>query len=117
EGRSGALFFRPSVSVDYLKLDEDGYTSTGGGDALDLTVEDRQSDEFAANAGLTLGLDFTGRRGDIWRQSSADNRWFRVEAEGGWREIVGGSIGSTTASFEGGTPFTLDPDELESGWY
>lgn len=110
EGGGGHLFFRPAVSFDYLRLNEDGYTDTGGGDALDLIVEDRKSDEFAVNGGMTVGVDFIG-------QGRGDRNWFRVETEGGWREIVGGSIGSTTAHFEGGTPFTLDPEQTESGWY
>jgi len=107
-GRS--LFVRPAVSIDYLKLDEEGYTDTGGGEGLDLIVDDRNSDEFAVNGGATVGIDFIG-------QGRGDSRWFRVEGEGGWREIVGGSLGSTTARFEGGTPFTLDPDQTASGWY
>src|SRR5690606_2134037 len=45
------------------------------------------------------------------------NRWFRMQAEGGWREVIGGSIGATTARFEGGTAFTLDPEQPEGGWY
>lgn len=118
EMRSGSAFLRPSVSVDYLKLDEDGYSETGGGDALDLTVDERTSDELAGNAGLAVGIDFLGRggRGSLIYGGPA-NRWFRVEAEGGWREILGGSIGSTTARFEGGSAFTLAADEAESGWY
>lgn len=118
EGRSGNFFFRPAVSIDYLSLDEDGYTEEGGGEALDLIVDNRKSDELAANGGLTLGLDFIGRSGGhLLRPSSADRTWFRVEAEGGWREVLGGSLGSTTARFEDGTPFTLDPEQAESGWY
>lgn len=119
EGRSGSFFFRPAVSVDYLSLDEDGYTEAGGGEALDLVVGDRKSDELAVNGGLTLGLDFIGRGGGgpLLRPSSAGRTWFRVEGEGGWREIVGGSLGSTTARFEAGTPFTLDPEQSDSGWY
>jgi hypothetical protein len=119
EGRGGSFFFRPAISADYLSLDEDGHTEEGGGDALDLIVEDRKSDEFAVNGGLTLGLDFFGRGGGgrLLRPSTASSNWFRIEAEGGWREIVGGSLGSTTAHFEDGTPFTLDPEQTESGWY
>lgn len=109
EGGGRHLFFRPTATVDYVKLDEDGYTDKDGG-GLNLVVEDRKSDEFAVNGGLALGVDFTGnRRGDA--------NWFRIEGEGGWREIVGGSLGSTTAKFAGGTPFTLDPEQRESGWY
>jgi hypothetical protein len=109
EGGGSHFFFRPSVSFDYLKLDEDGYTDHGG-EGLDLEVEDRKSDEFAVNGGLTLGIDFTGTR-------RRDDNWFRVETEGGWREVVGGSLGATTAKFEDGTPFTLEPEQVDSGWY
>jgi len=109
EGGGSHLFFRPAVTIDYLKLDEDGYGDTGG-DGLDLTVEDRKSDELAVNGGLTLGVDFTGNR-------RRDSNWMRVEGEGGWREIVGGGLGATTARFEGGTPFTLEPEQVDSGWY
>lgn len=118
EVRSGSAFVRPTVSVDYVTLSEDDYSETGGGDALDLTVDERKSDELAGNAGLAVGLDFLGRGGGgSLIYGGPANRWFRVEAEGGWRETLGGAIGATTARFEGGSPFTLAPDELESGWY
>jgi hypothetical protein len=109
EGGGRHLFFRPTVSFDYLRLGEDGYTDKDGG-GLNLEVEDRKSDEFAVNGGLALGVDFTGT-------GRGDRNWFRVEGEGGWREIVGGALGSTTAKFAGGTPFTLDPEQVDSGWY
>lgn len=104
------LFARPAVSIDYLSLDEDGYTDTGGGDGLNLIVGQRKSDKFAVNGGLTLGIDFIG-------QGRSERNWFRTEAEGGWREIVGGALGATTASFEDGDPFTLEPEQFDSGWY
>ncbi|MAK98942.1 MAG: autotransporter domain-containing protein [Citromicrobium sp.] len=109
-GGSGAFFARPAVSADYVSLDEDGYTETGGSEALNLTVEDRKSDEFAVNGGMTVGINFTGN-------GPRDENWFRTEVEGGWREVVGGELGSTTASFEGGTPFTLDPEQRSNGWF
>jgi hypothetical protein len=117
EGRTGNLVFRPAAAIEYISLDEDGHTEQGGGDALDLIVADRKSDELAANGGLTVGLDFIGYGGGLVRQRSTDRSWFRVEAEGGWREIVAGSLGATTARFEDGTPFTLDPEQTASGWY
>jgi hypothetical protein len=106
----GYVFFRPTASFDYLKLSEKGYTDSGGGAGLDLIVDPRKSDEFAVNGGLALGIDFTGNR-------KRDENWFRLETEGGWREIVGGALGATTAHFAGGTPFTLAPDQEKSGWY
>jgi outer membrane autotransporter protein len=117
ELRSGSAFLRPTLGVDYLKLDEDGYSDTGGGNALDLTVDERTSDELAGSAGIVAGLDFLGRAGRNWLRGGPMNRWFRVEGEGGWREVVGGSIGATTARFDGGTPFTLAPDSVDGGWY
>lgn len=110
EGGGQYFFFRPAVTVDYTRLKEDGHTETGGGTALNLTVADRTSKEVAVEGGLTLGLDFTGN-------DRRDSNWFRVEAEGGWREVVDGSIGATTARFGTGTPFTLEPEQIDSGWY
>jgi len=117
EARSGSFFFRPAVSLDYVQLKEDGYTDTGGGKALDLIVEDRKSDELAANGGLTIGFDALGRGGGNIMGTGRSNRWFRLETEGGWREIVGGSLGATTAAFKGGKSFTLDPEQNEGGWF
>lgn len=117
ELRSGNAFVRPTVSLDYVKLHEDGYSESGGGDALDLVVDERSSDELAANAGVAVGLDFLGRGGGTLLRPGPLNRWFRMQAEGGWREVIGGSIGATTARFEGGTAFTLDPEQPEGGWY
>src|SRR5690606_10352704 len=54
EGRAGSLFYRPSASIEYLSLDEGGYTEEGGGEALDLIVDDRKSDELAINGGLAV---------------------------------------------------------------
>lgn len=109
EGGSQFLFFRPAVSVDYVRLKEDGYTESGGG-KLDLTVDARTSDELAVNGGLTLGVDFLGMR-------AQDENWFRIETEGGWREVLSGGVGATTARFEGGSPFTLAGDDTNSGWF
>jgi hypothetical protein len=110
EGGGQFVFFRPAVSVDYIRLKEDGYTETGGGAGLDLTIDPRTSDELAVNGGLTLGVDLKGMR-------RRDSNWLRIEGEGGWREVVGGALGDTTAHFEGGTPFTLQADQGVNGWF
>jgi hypothetical protein len=108
EARLGRVSIRPNASVEYYKLSEDGYSETGGGDAFDLVVRSRKSDETAANALLTIGYDFLG--------TQSDDGWVRLEAEGGRRQILSGSLGDTTASFGGGNPFTLTADERTSGW-
>ena len=45
-----------------------------------------------------------------------DDSFFRLEAEVGRRQIVGGSLGDTTAHFADGDEFTLEPEDRESGW-
>jgi hypothetical protein len=109
EAHTGRLSIRPNASIENYKLDEDGFTETGGGDAFDLTVRSRKSNETAANALLTLGYDFLGSR-------DPDSIWGRIELEGGRREILSGSLGKTVASFGDGTPFTLTAEERTSGW-
>ncbi len=108
EFRTGRLTLRPNASIEYYKLNERGYTETGGGEAFDLTVRSRSSKETAANALLSVGYDLLGL--------VPDAGWLRVELEGGRREILSGSLGKTTASFGDGTPFTLTAEERTSGW-
>ena len=108
EAHTGRLSIRPNASIEYYKLKEKGYTETGGGTALDLTVGSRDSQETAANAMLTLGYDFM--------RQDPDSGWLRVELEGGRRQILSGEVGKTTAAFEDGTPFTLTPEDRTSGW-
>jgi uncharacterized protein with beta-barrel porin domain len=105
---TGNLTLRPIVAVDYYRLKEDGYKESGGGKAFDLIVNSRTSDELAVTGSGAVGLDFGG--------DDADTGWFRVELEGGRRELVGGSLGSTTARFDGGNSFTLTPQDRTSGW-
>jgi len=110
EGGGANFFFRPTLSVDYVRLSEGGYSETGGGDALDLVVDRRKSSETGLNGALALGVDFYGTR-------RGDENWLRLETEGGWREIVSGRIGTTTAHFKNGAPFTLEGDAATSGWF
>lgn len=108
EARFGRISLRPAVSIDYYRLDEDGYTETGGGDAFNLIVDDRVSDETAVNATVAAGLNFGGQ--------DAQSTWFRVELEGGRRQLIGGSLGATTARYAGGQAFTLLPEARTDGW-
>ncbi len=104
----GRFALRPAVSVDYYSLKEEGYTETEGGDAFNLIVEERDSDELAVNTTLAAALNF----GD----PDPDGIWFRAEVEGGYRHIVGGEIGNTVARFGEGDAFTLSPDTRTDGW-
>jgi outer membrane autotransporter protein len=104
----GRFRLRPGASLDYYRLSEDGYSETGGGDAMNLKVGGRTSDELAAEASLTAGYDV----GSLKR----DGGWFRVEVEGGRRHILGGAIGETVARFGTGPSFILSPEDRSDGW-
>ncbi len=110
EGGGSHFFFRPAVSIDYVRLKEKRYAEEGGGAALDLIVDGRKSDETGVNAGLTLGVDFYGNRKN-------DDNWLRLETEGGRREIISGGLGDTTARFKDGTSFTLSGEGSTDGWF
>ena len=104
----GRFSLRPAVSIDYYRLSEDGYAETGGGAAMDLTVDDRTSDESAVEATLTAGYDIMAK--------DPESGWLRAEIEGGRRQLIGGELGKTTARFGTGNPFTLNPEERTDGW-
>jgi hypothetical protein len=106
--RLGRFSVRPSVVLEHYKLTEKGYDETGGGTAFNLQVDKRSSDETAANALVALGYDLAGGKDD--------GGWMRIELEGGYRSILSGSLGKTSARFEGGETFTLTPEDRESGW-
>jgi hypothetical protein len=110
EGGGQFFFFRPSVVVDYLRLKEDGYVETGGGNALKLTVDARSSKEIGVNAGVAVGVD-------LWGMQARDSGWIRLETEGGWRQLLSGDLGATTARYGDGATFTLTPESRDSGWF
>lgn len=108
EARFGRLSLRPIAAVDYYHLHEDAYVERGGGKAFNLSVDGRTSDELAVSGTVAAGLDFGG--------TAPDDGWLRVELEGGRRQIVGGSLGDTTAQLEGGKDFTLHAEGRTNGW-
>lgn len=99
---------RPRVAVDYFRLTENGFTEQGGGNAFNLIVDKRVSDEAAVEGTVTIGYEL----------GSLDNAGtpVRAEVEGGYRKIVGGSVDNTTARFTDGQPFTLEPQRRVDGW-
>lgn len=104
----GRISLRPAIGIDYYRLKEDGYSESGGGDAFNLTVLGRTSDETTASGTVTAGYDF----GSLKREDG----WFRLELEGGRRQIIGGSLGDTVANFKDGDRFTLVADDRTNGW-
>ncbi len=108
QAQMGRFSLRPAVGVDYYRLKEDGYSENGGGDAFNLTVLGRTSDETTANGTVTAGYDF----GSLDKEAG----WVRLELEGGRRQIIGGSLGDTVAYFKGGERFTLVSEDRTNGW-
>ena len=104
----GRFAVRPSVTLEHFKLTEKSYDEHGGGSAFNLHVDKRDSDETAINAAVALGYDLFGKR--------ENQSWMRVEVEGGYRSILTGSLGKTSAHFADGETFTLTPEKRASGW-
>ena len=58
---SEKFWIRPTVSLDYLRLSEDGFTETGDA-AITLAVDKRSSDSASATGIINLGAKFQGKR-------------------------------------------------------
>ncbi|VAV93833.1 hypothetical protein MNBD_ALPHA06-425, partial [hydrothermal vent metagenome] len=98
----GRWLFSPSVSMDYLRLTEEGYKETGGGTGVDLALDSRLSENISVSASMTLGRKF-GRK----------NSWWAPRLRAGVRNDIKGDAAFTTARFSGfDTRFNLRPDEL-----
>jgi hypothetical protein len=102
------ISFKPMAIFDYYRLHENGYTESGGGDAMNLIVAGRTSDAAYATTTLT-GIYRFGTR-------SNDGIPLTIELEGGRRNRIGGALGNTVAHFTDGADFTLTPDALKGNW-
>lgn len=96
---AGRFYARPEASLDYVRLNEDGYQEKGGGPGLDLKVGSREGDLFTGQALVAFGWEFGG-----------DAIHWAPELKLGYRQKISGTAGVTTAQFQGGSPFTLDPE-------
>ncbi len=99
----GRFYARPELRLDYLYLSEGERKETGGGKALDLTIQDRSGSNLSGEAAITFGANF-GR--DVW---------VRPEVRIGYRQALAGELGDTTAQFTGGTPFTVASATKDDG--
>ena len=73
DARFGRFSVRPSATIEYFRLKEKGYKEAGGGDAFDLTVDGRTSNETAAVGMVALGYDLLSL--------DPNEPWLRVEIE------------------------------------
>ncbi len=106
QGSLGRFYAVPSLSVDYLQLDESKRSETGGGTGFDLITQPRDSSRLSGEALITFG--------EQWGHTV----WVRAEVRAGYRDIFSGNIGDTVASFAGvpnALPFTMAPDP-NGGW-
>lgn len=106
EARWGRFYARPELSIDYLYLSEGARTESGGGEGFNLEVSSRKSDRLTGSAIMVLGAQ--------WGRTT----WLRTEFRAGYRSIISGQVGDTTARFINatGTPFTLTPDNSNTGF-
>ena len=100
----GPYYARPEVSIDYLRLAQSGYQENGADSAFNLAVASQTDTQFTGQAIMTLGRQ--------WGRAA----WFRTEVRFGYRAVIDGSVGDTTANFLNGTPFTLVGDPDKGGW-
>jgi outer membrane autotransporter protein len=100
---SGAFFVRPQAHLDYYRLNQGGYTETGGGSAFDLIVDSRKASEASGTVSLALGAQF-----------GQDFTW-RPQVEVGYRSILSGNAGTTRARFAGGDAFSIKALGLDGG--
>lgn len=87
EAKLGKFYIRPEAHLDYLYLYESGYTETGAGQAVNLTVDGRSTSNASAEVGIALGARFG--RSFHWGPE------FSVA----YHDTLGGTLGTTTAAF------------------
>jgi hypothetical protein len=103
EVRVGSFYARPELSASYLRLAEDGYKEKNGGAGFNLIVDKRTGDMLTGQALLAVGWRF------------GDDVYFAPEIKAGYRAKLAGGPSRTTAHFEGGEDFTLDPEDAFKG--
>jgi hypothetical protein len=100
----GRFYVRPEVIADYIYLYESAFSEHGGGPSMDLAVASRTSAEGSVQGDLIMGMDMGG----VYH--------WRPELTLGWREVISGGPGDTTARFiSGGPSFTLSPKFDDKG--
>lgn len=103
EWRAGSFYARPELSASFARLSEESHSETGGGAGFDLTVDKRTGDLLTGQALLTLGWRF------------GDEVFIAPELKAGYRAKLAGGPATTTAHFDGGADFTLDPEDVFKG--
>jgi outer membrane autotransporter protein len=104
ERKLGRFSIRPEVYAEYFLLSEDAHVESGGGDAFDLELDEREGHLFSATAAMNVSMGL------------GDGDWLRPELRVGWRQNISVDPGVTTGRFvSGGPDFMLDPGTIEGG--
>lgn len=102
----GRFFAKPQATADYFMLKEGDRTESGGGGAMDLTIDERSSNQLSAFAGVTFGARFGEESAFVWVP----------ELTAGWRQAAGDGVDVTTARFVAGGPaFSIAAPDLSGG--
>lgn len=105
---------KSKLELEQMWLKENGYSETADSDAVALSVASRTSKSLTATPSLTASYSL----GEI----SRDWRALTFQIEAGRREVLSGSLGNTTAYFNGGDSydagenFTITGDDLKGAW-
>jgi hypothetical protein len=101
----GPVTLEPRFHADYFRLHENGYAEAGGGQGFDLAVDPRTGDMMSVTGSILAGMTF-GTTGFRWRP----------QIEIGYRDVILGQAGTTTATFIGGSdPFSLLAEPIKGG--
>lgn len=98
----GRWYARPSVSIDYLRLFESAFSESGGGQGIDLIIDDRESSTFSSTASFTAGARF-----------GSSGSWWSPQVRVGYRNDFGSEDTITRARFSGYTnEFSFRAEDL-----
>lgn len=86
----GPVYLKPLVSVDWFTLHQQGYSETGGGDLLEATVSESDTDRLTASAVLALGRDWT-----------FGESYLQTEISGGARSVASSTPYEAEVSYAG----------------
>ncbi|MEO1043439.1 MAG: autotransporter outer membrane beta-barrel domain-containing protein [Pseudomonadota bacterium] len=117
---TGRFDVTPTVSIDYLSIEEDGYTEDNLDDSAAITAEDRDAESLRLNSGLSLGWTRERRQRNEFSgfntagPTLAETR-FSISA--GLSQELQDDVLSGTYRFGDGDAFTLEMEQEETAYF
>ncbi|MEM7739690.1 MAG: autotransporter outer membrane beta-barrel domain-containing protein [Pseudomonadota bacterium] len=118
--KRGGLDIVPTVSLDYLSIEEDGYTEDNLDDSAAITAEDRDAESLRVNSGLSLGWTRERRQQNEFSGFSTagpSSAQTRFSISGGLSQELQNDVLSGTYRFGDGDAFTLEMEQEETAYY